>query len=58
MKRFEEKNLQKANNAYRNFKRAEKAISGGDKGGSSAMGNIISKGSPLQSTTGKYMAAA
>ena len=29
MKRFEEKNLAKANNTYRNIKRVEKSMAGG-----------------------------
>ena len=49
MKRFEDKNLTKANNTYRNLKRIEKAMTserGGNRG-------VEAKSTPTR-TTGKY----
>ena len=52
MKRFEEKNLTKANNTYRNIKRAEKQL-GGEKGGA---GKVDQKGTPIRAPV-KYHGA-
>ena len=51
MKRFEEKNLTKANNTYRNLKRIEKAMTN-ERGGNRNQG-VDAKNTPKQ-TTNKY----